>query len=163
MHVPTKCHNWTGHSISFVEMICFFIQMGIRLSILSPSKSAKYQSPSWITFWDILYAKASVTFLEKIRFDIHVNCLLYCLHSRQFTWNVKPYLIWKIASPGGSVWCVFDWWSGGCEVEPCWVGNILLWRLIMKYFLWSFSPYLRFKKGSCQFLAKECAQYCLTA
>ena len=42
------------------------------------------------------------------------------------------------------------------------VGNILLWRLIMKYFLRSFSPF-RFKKGSCQFLAKECAQYWLTA
>ena len=32
--------------------------------------------------------------------------------------------------------------------------------LIMKYFLWSFFP---FKKGSCHFLAKECAQYWLTA
>ena len=41
------------------------------------------------------------------------------------------------------------------------VGNILSWRLIMKYFLRSFSPYRWFKKGSCQFLAKECAQYCL--
>ena len=34
-------------------------------------------------------------------------------------------------------------------------GNILSWRLLMKYFLWSFSPYCWFKKGSCQFLAKE--------
>ena len=38
------------------------------------------------------------------------------------------------------------------------VGNILLWRLIMKYFLWSFCPFRWFKKGSYQFLAKECAQ-----
>ena len=43
------------------------------------------------------------------------------------------------------------------------VSNILLWRLIMKYFLRSFSPFRWFKKGSCQFLAKECAQYWLTA
>ena len=43
------------------------------------------------------------------------------------------------------------------------VGNILLWRLIMKYFQQSFSPFRWFKKGSCQFLAKECAQYWLTA
>ena len=43
------------------------------------------------------------------------------------------------------------------------VGNILSWRLIMKYFLWSFSPFRWFKKGSCQFLAKECAQYWFTA
>ena len=35
--------------------------------------------------------------------------------------------------------------------------------LIMKYFLWSFSPFRRFKKGSCQFPAQECAQYWLTA
>ena len=41
--------------------------------------------------------------------------------------------------------------------------NILSWRLIMKYFLRSFSPFCWFKKGSCQFLAKECAQYWLTA
>ena len=43
------------------------------------------------------------------------------------------------------------------------VGNILSWILIMKYFLRSFSPFCRFKKGSCQFLAEECAQYWLNA
>ena len=42
---------------------------------------------------------------------------------------------------------------------PAEVGNILSWRLIMKYFLRSFCPFRWFKKGSCQFLAKECAQY----
>ena len=46
---------------------------------------------------------------------------------------------------------------------PAEVGNILSWRLIMKYFLRSFSPFRWFKKDSCQFLAKECAQYWLTA
>ena len=46
---------------------------------------------------------------------------------------------------------------------PAEVGNILSWRLIVKYFLGSFSPFRWFKKGSCQFLAKECAQYWLTA
>ena len=40
---------------------------------------------------------------------------------------------------------------------PAEVGNILSWRLIMKYLLRSFSPFCLFKKGSCQFLAKECA------
>ena len=38
---------------------------------------------------------------------------------------------------------------------PAEVGNILSWRLIMKYFLRSFSPFRWFKKGSCQFLAKN--------
>ena len=56
--------------------------------------------------------------------------------------------------------------TGDQEVKgstPAEVGNILSWLLIMKYFLWSFSPFRWFKKGSCQFLAKECAQYWLTA
>ena len=56
--------------------------------------------------------------------------------------------------------------SGDQEVggsTPAEVGNILSWRLIMKYFLRLFSPFCCFKKGSCQFLAKECAQYWLTA
>ena len=48
-------------------------------------------------------------------------------------------------------------------LTPAEVGNILSWRLIMKYFLRSFPPFHWFKKGSCQFLAKECAQYWLTA
>ena len=47
--------------------------------------------------------------------------------------------------------------------NPGEVGNILSWRLIMNYFLRSFSQFRWFKKGSCQFLAKECAQYWLTA
>ena len=45
---------------------------------------------------------------------------------------------------------------------PAEVGNILSWRLIMKYLLRSFSPFRWFKKDSCQFLVKECAQYWLT-
>ena len=56
-----------------------------------------------------------------------------------------------------------DWRPGGRGFNPAEVGNILSWRLIMKYFLRSFSPFRWFKKGSCQFLAKECAQYWLTA
>ena len=46
---------------------------------------------------------------------------------------------------------------------PTEVGYILSWKLITKYFLRSFSPFHWFKKGSCQFLAKKCAQYWLTA
>ena len=41
---------------------------------------------------------------------------------------------------------------------PAGSANILSWRLIMKYFLLWFSPFCWFKKGSCQSLAKECAQ-----
>ena len=45
---------------------------------------------------------------------------------------------------------------------PAEVGNILSWRMIMKYFLRSFSPFRWLKKGSCQLPVKECAQYWLT-
>ena len=41
--------------------------------------------------------------------------------------------------------------TGNQEVAgstPAEVGNILSWRLIMKYFLQSFSPFRWFKKGS---------------
>ena len=65
--------------------------------------------------------------------------------------------------PRCSVGCASNWWSGGCRLDPHWVGNILSWRLIMKYFLRSFSLFCWFKKGNCQFQAKECAQYWLTA
>ena len=83
-------------------------------------------------------------------------------------------------APSGAVWsgsalfayailptsvAQLDAHTGDQEVAgstPAEVGNILSWRLIMKYFLRSFSPFHWFKKGSCQFLAKECAQYWLT-
>ena len=54
------------------------------------------------------------------------------------------------------------WWSEGCGFDPCWVSNFLSWRLIMKHFLHSFSPFCWFKKYSCQFLVNECAKYWLT-
>ena len=70
----------------------------------------------------------------------------------------------------GSIWPRWLSWmrrpTGDQEVAgstPAEVGNILSWRLIMKYFLRSFSPFRWFKKGRCQFLAKEWAQYWLTA
>ena len=49
--------------------------------------------------------------------------------------------------------------TGDLEVanSRLWSGTILLLRLIMKSFLWSFSPFCWFKKGRCQLLAKECA------
>ena len=36
---------------------------------------------------------------------------------------------------GGSVEWASDWWSGGWGFDPCRVGYILSWKLIMKYFL----------------------------
>ena len=49
----------------------------------------------------------------------------------------------------------FDCWYRDREFDP---GPILSWRLIMKYFLSSFSFFQGFKKGYCQLQAKACAQ-----
>ena len=78
--------------------------------------------------------------------SIIVGCTIYLCRPRWLSWMRRP--------------------TGDQEVAgstPAEVSNILLWRLIMKYFLLSFSPLHWFKKGSCRFLAKECAQYWLTA
>ena len=34
----------------------------------------------------------------------------------------------EFASLGGSAECTADLLSGGCRFDPCWLGNILLWR-----------------------------------
>ena len=62
------------------------------------------------------------------------------------------------AGLSGSVWHASDRWSGGCHLSPCWVQQHSFVDMITKYFLQSFSLLCWFKKGSCQFLAKECAQ-----
>ena len=41
---------------------------------------------------------------------------------------------------------------------PTGSGNIVSWRLVMKYSQLSFFHLRWFKKGSCQFLVKECVQ-----
>ena len=61
-------------------------------------------------------------------------------------------------------WMRIRLWSGGCGFKPCRVGNILFGdRSWNNYFLRSLSLFCWFKKGSCQFLVKECAQYWLIA
>ena len=56
--------------------------------------------------------------------------------------------------------------TGDLEIAASTPGSCLVSNmkdLIMKYFLLEFSPFYWFKKGSCQLLAKECAQCWLTA
>ena len=43
------------------------------------------------------------------------------------------------AGLGGSIGCASDWRPGGCGFDPRRGSNVLSWRLIMKYFLRSFS------------------------
>ena len=56
--------------------------------------------------------------------------------------------------------------TGGQDVtgsSPTGSGNILSWKLIMKYFLrWS-SPSADSKRAVCPFLVKECAHVLITA
>ena len=49
------------------------------------------------------------------------------------------------------------WWLGSRGFESCQVQQHSVVEII-KCFLQSFSPFSRFKKGSCQLLAKECTQ-----
>ena len=101
----------------------------------------------------------------------HLNCIDL---SMQFKWvPITHAFIKKIRKrKHKNITCQPRWlsWMRRLTVDhevvgstPTEVGNILSWRLIVKYFLWSFSSFRWFKKGSCQFLAKECAQYWLTA
>ena len=128
-----------------------------------------------ITTWYALRFKLSVEFV-KHAFRLWFLLIFYdevyrwqisspCLGSRQII--LKPNTINQLSAYNRPRW--LSWMrrpTGDQEVvgsTPAEVGNILSWRLIMKYFLRSFSPFRWFKKGSCQFLAKECAQYWLTA
>ena len=107
---------------------------------------------------------------DYIRFDGNLTSFPIEHHyagSRIHFWNeFFPVLLeeCKVCRPRWLSWMRRP--TGDQEVAgstPAEVGNILSWRLIMKYFLRSFSPFRWYKKGSCQFLAKECAQYWLTA
>ena len=95
---------------------------------------------------------------------IHKGWLAVKPQHNQKTYNTMQYHTILLCRPRWLSWMRRP--TGDQEVAgstPAEVGNILSWRLIMKYFLRSFSPFRWFKKGSCQFLAKECAQYWLTA
>ena len=103
------------------------------------NKQANYFSPSALPVCD------SAAWLVALKIW---TVRLFSLHSA----NIHHYMMMHRLTGDQEV-------AGSTPAE---VGNILSWRLIMKYFLRSFSPFHWFKKGSCQFLAKECAQYWLT-
>ena len=75
-------------------------------------------------------------------------------------WNIKA-IAFTEAGLGGSVGYAANKRSGGYGFHPFWVSNILSWRLFMKYF--HFLPSADSKRAFVSFLAKECAQYWLTA
>ena len=106
--------------------------------------------------------------LILVQNPIGVGVTLSCLHNVLWTsgwiltkfswiynWNIaKNWIdlgdldeIFKItaAGLGSSVGWTSDLWSGDCRFYHCQMLNILWRRLIMKYFLWSFSPFCWFK------------------
>ena len=87
---------------------------------------------------------------------IHSLCLQLLLFSTDYYEILRAYSTCCDSRPQWLSWMRRP--TGDQEVAgstPAEVGNILSWRLIMKYFLRSFSPFRWFKKGSCQFLAKD--------
>ena len=114
--------------------------------------------------WQLFLPEKSVPTEFALKLWYEINMSFKKKHYCQYFQFIQSQNINSVeACLSGSVGCTPDWWSGGCGSDPHRVGNILSWRLIMKYFLWSFSPFCWFKKGNCQFLAKSCAQYWLTA
>ena len=93
-----------------------------------------------------------------------------CLSVSSALWPLTLSTLWENSAddkidgwPRWHSWMRVRLMIRSCRFNPRQVSNILSWRLIMKYFLLSFCPFSWYKKGSCQFLAKECAQYWLTA
>ena len=113
---------------------------------------------SWETLF-IPYVNRDYRFYRKYKTANLFTVLVLIINTsilQRGTCLKKPASVARLDAPSG-------WRPGGRGFNPCRGRNILSWRLIMKYFLRSFSPFRWFKKGSCQFLAKECAQYWLTA
>ena len=88
------------------------------------------------------------------------NLSLHCVHARRY--------IYKLCINPDICILRLSWMHVRLVIRRFWVWPLplgwqhFLWRLIMKYFLWSFSPFCWLRKVSWQFLAKECAQYWLT-
>ena len=141
------------------------LKMGVKSDLSALVKIV--ENPVW-------YARNLFSWLVHISFSVYPTLEMDDEETEQLvkahgkpakdeTWNPKGNSINK-SRPRWLSWMRRP--TGDQEVAgstPAKVGNILSWRLIMKYFLRSFSPFRWFKKGSCQFLAKECAQYWLTA
>ena len=139
--------------------------------------SQRYRSQAW------KFALALLVALAGDKLDPVITCYTsFCVNTRKVSTLLTlvllkldiPCLCKQCRSRSVGFWiCGRPRWhswmrrpTGDQEVAgsaPAEVSNILSWRLIMKYFLRSFSPFRWFKKGNCLFLAKECAHYCLTA
>ena len=163
LHGMRMC-MWFGYNYKII--FCHFFHI-VNLVIFHP-----FYINSWYLLWVQLLLQFCTDYYETLHcvffmvwgcacdLDVIVKLFFFIfsmLWKSFFTLNIQtPALVAQLdARPTGDQEV-----AGSTPTE---VGNILSWRLIMKYFLRSFSPFRWFKKGSCQFLAKECAQYWLTA
>ena len=150
------CSIWSGSSL--FTQACLSQYLGLLLLNESATLQPLYNTVCYITVLDITWFKDGsqkcIIILKNVHKCSFFNIIYtFCLDITQL-FSQPQWLSWMRRRTG-------DQEVAGST--PAEVGNILSWRLIMKYFLRSFSPFSWFKKGSCQFLAKECAQYWLTA
>ena len=135
--------------IVFISWVCLSIRLFVSHPSVILSVNTYYNQVLLQRFWLPIYVWSHLSEIIDIWYwGIWKGSLPFYIYGppRWLIWMRRP--------------------TGDQEVAgstPAEVGNILSWRLIMKYILWSFSSFHWFKKGSCQFLAKECAQYWLTA
>ena len=112
-------------------------------------------------WWTNFYSPGPWRFHMKFGFDwpngFWEDVLRVWMTHRQ---TIKP--AFTISSPMSISWPRWLSWmrrpTGDQEAAgstPAEIGNILSWRLIMKYFIQSFSPFRWFKKGSCLFVCVE--------
>ena len=79
-----------------------------------------------------------------------------CMHAHVRAPKLREYQSLFKEINVGSVGCASKWRLGGRGFDsPAEVGNILSWRLIMKYFLRSFSPFHWFKRAVVSFWRKN--------
>ena len=102
--------------------------------------------------------------VSKHLFQFYSLGTLVLLHDTQNPWNLlEIYIIRMLPASVAQLDALSNWKPGGRGFNPRRGRQHSFVGLIMKYFLRSFSRLCWFKKGICQFLAKECVQYWLTA
>ena len=122
-----------------VFVMIFFIYLHKNILWISINSA----SPLWrnknniSTFW-----LKNVPYLELSFEYIYMYCILIGLQS----WWLSRMLVQLMVIRRSQVWSLLDRQHSYVENDP------------KIYFLPLFSPFHSFKKGSCQFLAKECAQ-----
>ena len=164
-YAPSKDSDQPAHSRSLIRIfpVRILISQGCKASLC-------WQRRLWSDCKD---AQADLSIRWASRQKVHyLSCCSYVEENR--TNNVKNsprtgssclrYILTvtlTIAGLRGSVGCMSDWWSGGSTPAGRQRSFVVIWS--KNIIFGSFSPFHCVKKCSCQFLAKECAHYRLSA